>query len=374
MIYESEEVCYINYPKKNPLVLEGVSLTAQNIWKNRDYWIQKVFEHYRAAGFPYPQMSEEEIIEEVNKLKKKNPNEVLTDINEIKNSSNLCLDVCRYVNNNCFWECKGESTPSIMEAFNNDELLMKVLKNRMGYARSNTDWQENGKWYKAGAYYLFDMSDDMLLQGFRSSMIGFSTSNFKPLIAKYLINKYCDGNFVLDLSTGWSARYLASYSLNKVYYGIDPSPVTKNTKELAYLLGDSESKFFKGGSEDSSLYRKIGRIDYVISCPPYYTLESYYGGEQSTSLYNTYESWLENFWKPTCINATSKLRKGGKFTLIMIEDYRGKKLLKDMTSILCKVGNYKEIERIPYKTCRSHMTKKAGNTKNSEVCVTYELC
>lgn len=374
MVYESEEVCYINHPTKEPLVLEGTPLTAQNIWENKDYWIQKTFEHYRTTGFPYPKMTKNEILKEVDKLKKKNSNEVLTKSGEIKNSSNLCLDVCRYINNNCFWECSGENTPSIMEAFNNDELLMKVLRNRMGYATSQTDWQEKGKWYKAGAHYLFDMSDDMLLQGFRSAMIGFSTSNFKPLVAKFLINKYCEGSSVLDLSTGWSARYLAAYSLNKVYYGIDPSPVTKNTKELAYLLEDTHSKFYCGCSENHLIYESFPTVDYIISCPPYYNLENYYGGEQSTQLYLSYEGWLENFWKPTCKNATSKLRKGGKFTLIMIENYKGKKLLNDMVDILIEAGPYKELERIPYKTCRSHMTKKAGNTKNSEVCVTYELC
>lgn len=370
MNYENEEVCYINYPSKTPLILEGTILTAQNIWKDKDYWIQKVFEHYRTVGFPYPEMTKSELFESLGKLRDKDPKEVLNDRGEIKNSGSLGLDICRSTNPS-YWDCKGPKTPSIMNAFYDDKLLLKVLKNRMGYASSKTDWEERGKWYKAGAYYLFDMSDDMLIQGFRSSAIGFSPSNFKPMVAKFLISRYCEGDRVLDPSIGWSARYLAANSLGKVYYGIDPAAVTANTADLAHKLGDTKSRFYRGGSEEPRMYQTIPEVDYVIVCPPYLDLEIYSGGSQSIESYSQYDEWLNKYWTPTVSNCVSKLRRGGRFTLIMIESYQGKELLKDMASIMENLG-LKELERLPYQTSRSHLTKKAGNTKNNEVCVTME--
>lgn len=370
MTYENEEVCYINYPKKKPLEIEGVYLTAQNIWKNKDYWIQKVFEYYRQKGFPYPFMSIGEIKREFDLLCLKDSLDVYKE-GEIKNSNTLGLDICKYINNNCYWECAGSKTPSILDAFNKDDTLMKVLKNRMGYEYSKSDWKEKGKWYKEGAHYLFDMSDDMLLQGFRSTMQGFSTSNFKPLVAKFLIERYCEGKNVLDPSIGWSARYLASRSLDKNYYGIDPSLSSSNTKVLAEILNDKKSIFVKSGSENEEAYLSFPIVDYVIVCPPYLDLEIYKGEGQSVSLYQTYEDWLKFYWVPTSKNCIDKLRKEGKFTLIMIDSYKDKDLLKDMSDILKNLG-LKELERIPYKTSRSHLTKKAGNTKNTEICITFE--
>lgn len=359
----------MNYPSRDNLVIDGVEMTAQNIWKDKDKWIGKVFEHYRKAGFPFPQMTKEEISKELKKLKAKKASECLNKDGELNNSSSLCLDVSRFINNNCYWKCSGGKTPSIYDAFMDDETLMKVLKNRMGYSIGKNDYEDSGVKYKAGTPYLFDMSDKQLFQGFRSSRIGFATSNFKPIVAKYLIEKYCDGDKVLDPSIGWSVRYMASNVLGKTYYGIDPAEVSKNTENFARSIGDNESMFVTGGSEIADNYKDFPEVDYVIACPPYFTLESYDGSGQSIDSFSNYDKWLENYWKPTVKNCYDKLKVGGKFTLIMIEDFEGHKLLKDMTDIMRNIG-FKDFDTISYKTSRSHLNKKAGNTKNSEKCVT----
>lgn len=367
---EEEIVCYMNTPQRELLEVDGVKLTAQNIWKNKDYYIQKVFEHYRETGFPYPQMTVEEIKKELKKLKDKNANECLNENGELKNSSSLCIDVTRYVNNNCYWKCSGGKTPSIYDAFMDDNTLMRVLRNRMGYAKEDHEFNEDGKTYPAGTYYLFDMSDKQLFQGFRSSRIGFSTSNFKPIIAKYLIQRYCDGENVLDPSIGWSARYIASYVSGKKYYGIDPAPVAENTKMLAEVLGDNESKFITSGSENIDAYKDFPEVDYVLACPPYFDLESYSSEDgQSIDIFSDYNDWLNKYWKPTVENCYSKMKNGAKFTLVMIEKFENYNLLDDMLDIMHQTG-LKDFEMIPYRTSRSHLTKKAGNTKNSEKCVT----
>lgn len=364
-------VCYLNNPQRKLLVIDGVELTAQNIWKDKDKWIQKVFEYYRKSGFPYPQMTKAEILQEIQKLKMKDASTCLSEKGEIKNSASLCVDVTRYINNNCFWKCSGGKTPSIYDAFMNDETLLKVLKNRMGYAKESHSFEANGITYPANTPYLFDMSDNQLFQGFRSSRIGFSTSIFKPVVAKYLIQRYCNGKNVLDPSIGWSARYVAAYSLNKNYFGIDPAPVAKNTKKLAEMLKDKTSQFVTDVSENKNAYKTFPEVDYVLACPPYFDLESYASETgQSIDTYSTYEDWLDKYWRATVENCIDKMKIGARFTLVMIDKFKKYNLLQDMSNIMLDLG-LEQFDVVPYKTVRNHLTKSAGNTKDSEKCVTF---
>ena len=62
-------------------------------------------------------------------------------------------------------------------------------------------------------------------------------------------------------------------------------------------------------------------FDVVICCPPYYKMEEYKGGEQSTETYKTYEEWLTGFWKETVRMIDIVLRKGGVF-LLLCNDYQ----------------------------------------------------
>jgi tRNA1(Val) A37 N6-methylase TrmN6 len=83
-----------------------------------------------------------------------------------------------------------------------------------------------------------------------------------------------------------------------------------------------ESKIFCQPSE--SLYHSKpflakyeNHFDLVFFSPPYYRLELYKGGAQSTDEYDSYEVWLEKYWKRTIELCHHVLIKGGKMCYIL---------------------------------------------------------
>ena len=74
--------------------------------------------------------------------------------------------------------------------------------------------------------------------------------------------------------------------------------------------------------------------DKVFFCPPYYDLELYGGSElQSTSLYKTYEEWLDLYWRKTVNECDSVLNSNGLFCFVMGRFCRGYEMGNDMKTI-----------------------------------------
>lgn len=61
-------------------------------------------------------------------------------------------------------------------------------------------------------------------------------------------------------------------------------------------------------------------FDTIMLCPPYFDMEIYQDGDQSTKLYPSYKEWLEKYWEQTIILCKSTLNKEGKLSFI-VNDY-----------------------------------------------------
>lgn len=367
--------------------IDGVEMTAENIWNwegKREDLVERLVDYFYDEGFvPYGEMTDDGIKTQMLKLKDKDPAEVLTDDMQVKNSSPLCLDVCRHFCSNSFYEVKVNGLPSVKDVYKSKDLLRKVLRNRMGWYTSTETIKTKGKNIVGLHPYLFDISHKMVVQGCHSSMTSGNVSNFRPIIAKFLYQRYCnDGGKVLDLSMGWGARLLAAWATGKTYYGIDPMTAGELQEMLKFINNDKDlhcpgasgSLLVNGCSEDANSYSRIPEVDYAIACPPYFKLEEYNCKMNSTDVHNTYEAWLADYWQKTVYLMSQKLKLHGKFSLIMIDRWNKLNLLSDMSKVVEEVG-FKKIEELAYKTTRSHLTdkRKSGNTsKASEKIVTFE--
>lgn len=366
-------------------VIDGIEMTAQNIWnwhEPREILVEKIADFVMSNEFPTPHVDEAEAVEKISKLVLKDPSEAFDlATGHLKNTSTLCLDVCRSFNIKEFMDTRVNRTPSISEVLSSRPLIVKILKNRMGWCTSSEHIKDHGKNIVGEHPYLFDISWHMIVQGAHSSMTSANVSNFRPLVAKWLIDRWSkDGDSVLDLSAGWGARYLAAMSLKKRYYGIDPM-TADNIKKMAELCNKNfkdhaqEAVLVKDGSEKPSSYKKFpNNIDYCFVCPPYFKLEDYKCEGNSTDLFGDYQSWLEHYWRPTVQNASKKLKIGAKFSLIIIEKWEKLDLRQDMSKIIEDCG-FKQIDIISYKTTRSHLTdkRKSGKMdKDTEKVVTFE--
>ena len=117
----------------NVLIFNGKKYTAKYLWslnsEERKSALKNVFEYYRKNGFPKIVFEEKTLHENFEKLCKYDENKVLTKDGFISNSGNLCLDLCKYFCQDCYYDAKGgeKKTLSIKEVFNNDELFIKRL-------------------------------------------------------------------------------------------------------------------------------------------------------------------------------------------------------------------------------------------------------
>lgn len=377
------------------VVIDGLEMTAKNIWDyegSREDLLEKLVDYFYNEGFkPFIELSSDEIEDEIIKLIEANANSVLDKNSSLKNTSRLGLDICREFCQQSFYATKVNGTASIFNVYKDKDLLRKVLKNRLGwYTTTEKLVLEDGTVLKGEHPYLFDISHKMLVQGCHSAMVSANVSNFRPLVAKFLMQKFCPKyGKVLDLSAGWGARFLAAFSLGLDYYGIDPMTAKElnnlwsfiNSRSKLLDIGfsmkyDWDVKLIEGVSEDPISYDEIpNSIDYIIACPPYFKLEEYDCKKNSTNVYSNYEDWLSKYWHQTIKNAKDKMKNGAKFTLIMIEKWGKYELLKDMTDIIAQEGFIK-IDELQYKTTQSHLTGKRESKKNSkstEKVWTFEL-
>ncbi len=261
------------------------------------------FEYFRKYGFPYPNYSDDELIIDFENLKKNNAK--LND-KVIISTTDAGLKIFKHYCHH-YYAVKSNSLPSMESAFKNDISLMKVLRNRMGIT------------YKE----YFNITGNMIRQGFRNSHTAFAASIFKPSIAKLIYDLYSPGNStVLDISAGFGQRMLGAMASKNVkkYIGIDP------WNEQIEALNKIKSRFcFENvelhnvGSENFRLDPNM--IDFCFSSPPFFDKECY--SEQDSQAYNkkSLGEYMEQWWKPTVKNVYDCLKDNGLFILNMSSEY-----------------------------------------------------
>jgi len=355
----------LNKPSHPPLKdTKGNPLTAEYIWgksgQDRIDLLNWVFSYYRAKGYPLPILSDSELQSEYDKLKSKNPSCVITN-GTIINSNATGLNIAKHFTGPLFLNAKGgKKTKSCMEVFNDDESFKKVLRNRMGWAKSKEDGTDRP--------YVFAIDDDMITQGMRSSGLAYSVSHFKPMIAKYIYSKY-NVKKTIDYSSGWGARCVAALSLGIEYYGIDPLTSGKINEMIKYFNGFGKAV---DGCSEKLDYSVFPSVDLSFSSPPFFDLEIYAEDDKQSSHYTNYNEWLEKYWTETvkkCYN------KSNYFSFMAVEKVSKNNLLDDMKSVCEKEGGT-FAEAIPVKTSTNHLSNKKTTgrvSKKTEFLIVYKV-
>lgn len=159
-------------------------------------------------------------------------------------------------------------------------------------------------------------------------------SIFNPYSIKWILDEIIPvrGNqmklFTPVLSWG---SYVVSFMHSphyQTYVGVDVmSSVCKKTEFLASYYQSLDPEFDKSvsiyctPSEDLLKNRQFMKkyreyFDTILICPPYYDMEIYHEGEQSTTRYPDYKTWLDKYWGDTVKLCRHVLKKGGTFAVI----------------------------------------------------------
>lgn len=238
-------------------------------------YLDREWEKIKQIEFPKTlerEITKKDLTSEVSNLIRKNVSE--EGINYTRNNSKIV----KYFNNSLkFANRKGSDSPySYWQKLKSDrDLFHKFYQNRIRCS----DWYKE----KDNMKYIDDgyVPEQIYGIGLTTSMKAPYVSYFKPIFAKYLINKYL-GEFdtVFDPFTGFGGRLLGALSLNKNYIGYDINDavikenseiyefwkeVSPNTKSTVQLVCRDSLKEDSAQEEHNCLF----------TCPPYGDLEQW---------------------------------------------------------------------------------------------------
>ena len=149
--------------------------------------------------------------------------------------------------------------------------------------------------------------------------------NFRPATAKTIYELYGKDNCkVLDTSSGFCGRLLGFFTAKNTseYVGIDPNTADSCNKFILYMgryFTNKKAYVNKIGSEDFTIenYPKYENyFDISFTSPPYFDIERYSDDiTQSHIKFNTYDLWVDGFYRNTIYNSCNALKLDGVFAV-----------------------------------------------------------
>lgn len=217
-----------------------------------------LFRWCRSISFPYPKYDDKRMHKDYEALCKYNAVKY-TPTSQLGNSiiDNFHLSL---------YDAHVGNYTSPKTAWNNDTLLKKVIANRLIY-KNNVDPHK-------------------ILKGFNISKICPCVSKFNPVLARYLILKYLDKyNYVFDPFSGFSGRLLGTLSCNKHYIGQDlnENAVDESNQIIKFLNAAENAEITV-----KDILQSQGKYECLLTCPPYYTKETY----NKEDVFKTCDEWI----------------------------------------------------------------------------------
>ncbi len=331
---------------------KGFIFSQTNKKKEEIAWF--VFDFYRSKGFPYPWYEDSRLIKDWMDLCYFDSSTILKENNIISSGVTRGNLIFKHFNPH-FWHARGPKGKSAIDIFHDDKEFMDLIRNRLGIT-----------FVYRGISYPFDICGNQIRQGMRSMRKISHITSFKPVIAKFFYEKYCEkhkvDSVVYDYSHGFGQRFLGAMSTNGVgkYISVDPWGDTIIASNQMALWLKKFGVVYRhnlniGGSE--SFCPDIGRemVDMAFSSPPFYNTEIY--SDDETQAYNgrTYQQFLSDYWLPTVKNIKRLLKPRGILILDIVQ-----KMRKDYEGIILDNG-FKTIDEYKMMLNKSHLTGKVGS-------------
>ena len=209
---------------------------------------------------------------------------------------------------------------------------------------------------------------------------------FPPFHAKFLADKYLPkdmDSIVLDPCAGWGGRLLGTLLVNRPnhvqYIGIDPEERNRAAYEGLTRRATVWLKKEITGTRDSSIYyqpfedwivskdakRLFGKVDLIMTSPPYFGAENYNPGNpnQSANRYDQYRVWREKFYRVLIRGAFKLLKPNGHFVLNIADVAEAPKLERDARKLASEEGFVGD-GFFKMALSMTPATRKAGNARH----------
>jgi len=206
-----------------------------------------------------------------------------------------------------------------------------VLDTRQGYWRTR---KEN--WLQLGIESEIGRDDDLarsneyfIANGTLSSdsRLANGTSIFDPVLTELLVRWFSPPQgTVIDPFAGGSVRGIVSSLLGRTYHGIDlrPEQITANIRQAQQIITGTHSRphWVIGDSTDILDLLGSTRADFLLTCPPYGSLERYSDDPRDLSAMQP-DDFIDTYRQ--IIRDSVTLLRDDSFAAIVVGDYRDKK-------------------------------------------------
>ena len=286
----------------DPLHLRG-SEWAKFSSPKRNGLLAAAFTHWRRSGFPYFELSAEQLAAEFERLKNQHTDSAFQKQGAL--GSCLGLRVANYFQPG-MWSVRVSRYRCPMDVFLDDELLHGAIE------RAWSIWPDR-----------FGANSSNLRRMLKTFSHTAAVSNFRPTLARAIIERFSEpGSSVLDFSAGFGGRLIGCLTLDRNYIGIEPCSdqvdgMRKSIHALRSLRHSSATaRIYQGRAERVLKRINSGSVDLVFSSPPYFNWERYSNDDsQSFVRYASYESWLAGFLGPCIEESCRLLRPAGRMVL-----------------------------------------------------------
>lgn len=239
-------------------IVKILSEIDDNIFNYDSY----LFNWCRSIEFPYPEYSKERMLKDYNNLcKYKN--------DKYNRNCRIGESIIKHYHKSIY-DCHKDKLPSPKEAWFDDTLLKRIIKNRL--------------------IYVNDVDLSKILSGFNISGTAKIVSIFNPILAKYIISKYLNEyNEIFDPFSGFSGRLLGASSLGKRYIGQDLNEKAVNeSNEIINFLQLQKASITHNNTLTSS-----GEYESLLTCPPYAGKEIY----SEEKVFKNCDEWIDHILK-----------------------------------------------------------------------------
>ena len=219
--------------------------------------------------------------------------------------------------------CNGVSAgKTISLMFNPHRLATDTEKDDLSIYES---LQDDNKLSGLARLYLYNLEHGINDAFYQTVQRGYQNiqyvNEFPPIVAQTICKTYGRSKQlnVLDPCAGWGGRMIGCASIpNTTYTAFEPSTKTyeglcKLGEWLKSLQPTFEYHVYHLPYEDKEI---DGHFDIALTSPPYYDTE-HYSDEPTNSLnrYDSFDSWVEGFYKPLILTTLDLLKTDGVFVL-----------------------------------------------------------
>ena len=142
-------------------------------------------------------------------------------------------------------------------------------------------------------------------------------SSFRSSNLTYIIRLF-NVKSILDPSSGWGDRLIASMASDVRYVGVDPNHLLQPVYQemIDFFTPKNKQKQFtmiENTIQDAKLPNE--KFDLVFTSPPYFKIEQY--SNRGRIIDNNEDEWFNNFMKPMISKTCQKIKPGGHLVLVI---------------------------------------------------------